>query len=358
MQHPPFLPLPEDMPNLRRLAYTIAIAAVLMVIWRASDLLMLVFGSVLGAVVFRSTGQLIERRTRCNHKLALTLGTLVVLVLFGLTAWLLTAQFGRQLALLIANLPQTVASITGSLSGTPVGAALVAASRASVGGSTFADLLGKLSVGVGEIMVNFLVVMVGAMFISANPGVYKRGLVLLVPPSGRDQVDRALSVVGQALGLWLRAQLLCMTSMGVLIAFGLWLIGSKSWAALGLLAGLSEFVPYVGPVAAMLPALAVAAPRGGNQMLLVVLIYFVVRMAQSSLVTPFVTRSVVAIPPALTLFVILGVGAVFGVYGLFFSAALLVVFFVLVRELYLRDTLGEDISAVPHGGRDAAILVE
>ena len=338
------------MPYLRRVAYTIAIAAVLLVIWRASDLLMLMFGSVLGAVVFRSTGAMIERRTGCNHKLALTLGTLVVLVLFGLTTWLLTAQFGNQLALLIANLPQAVKNITASLSGTPVGAALVAASRASVGGSTFAQLAGKLSVGIGEILLNFLVVLVGALFIAANPGVYKRGLLLLVPPSARAQFDRALIVVGEALGLWLRAQLLCMTSMGVLVALGLWLIGSKSWAALGLLAGLSEFVPYVGPVAAMLPALAVAAPRGGNQMLLVVLIYFVVRMMQSSLVTPFVTRRVVSIPPALTLFVILGVGAVFGVYGLFFSAALLVVFFVLVRELYLRDTLGEDITAVPEGG--------
>ncbi len=355
MARAPFMPPAEDLPYLRRLAYTIAIAAVLLVVWRASDLLMLIFGSVLGAVVFRSTGGAIERRTHCNHKLALTLGVIVVLVLFALTTWLLTAQFGRQLAVLIINLPQAVRNVIGAVSGTPVGEALVAASRASVGGSTFADTLGRLSVGIGEILANFLVVLVGAMFLAADPSVYKRGLILLVPRSGRAQVDRALDVVGEALGLWLRAQLLCMTSMGLLIALGLWIIGSRSWAALGLLAGLSEFVPYVGPLVAMLPALAVAAPQGGNQMLLVVLIYFLVRIVQSSLVTPFVTRRVVSIPPALTLFVILGVGAVFGIYGLFFSAALLVVFFVLVRELYLRDTLGEAIEAVPNGGGGAEI---
>ena len=55
----------------------------------------------------------------------------------------------------------------------------------------------------------------------------------------------------------------------------------------------------------------------------------------------------VKIPPALTLFVILAVGAVFGIYGVFFAGALLVVTFVGVRELYLRDTLGEDIEGLP-----------
>ena len=63
------------------------------------------------------------------------------------------------------------------------------------------------------------------------------------------------------------------------------------------------------------------------------------------------TRSVVKIPPALTLFVILGVGAVFGVYGVFFAGALLVVTFVAVRELYLRDTLGEDLEGLPEDAK-------
>ena len=48
----------------------------------------------------------------------------------------------------------------------------------------------------------------------------------------------------------------------------------------------------------------------------------------------------------------LGVGAVFGVYGVFFAGALLVVAFVAVRELYLRDTLGEDLEGLPSDTRD------
>lgn len=347
MIRPPFMPPEEDMPYLRRLGYTIVIAAVLLMIWRASDLLMLAFGSVLGAVVFRSTADVIERWGVRNRRAALALGIVTVLVLFGLTAWLLTVQFGEQLALLVANLPQAVDNVARSLSETPVGEALVAAARAAAGGSTFADLLGRISIGTGEILLNFVIVMVGAVFIAVDPEVYKRGFVLLMPRATRPQVETALDAIGKALGLWLNAQLLCMISMGLMVTFALWLIGVRSWGALGLLAGLSEFVPYVGPFVAMLPALAIASGRGGDPVIFVVLSYAVVRLIQTNFITPFVTRRVVAIPPALTLFVILGIGAVFGVYGLFFSAALLVVFFVGVRELYLRDTLGEGISAIP-----------
>ena len=344
----PFLPPPEDLPYLRRIGYTIVIAAVLMVIWRASDLLMLAFGSVLGAVVFRSAARLLQHLGLTNRRASLALGVLLVLVVFGLFGWLLSAQFGQQLARLMANLPQAVDSLARSLSQSPVGSALVAAGRAATGGSTFADLLGRVSIGGGEILLNFIIVLVGAIFIAVDPNVYKRGVILLTPPAGRPQVAAAIEAVAAALRLWLNAQLICMTTMGLLVAGALWLVGLKSWGALGLLAGISEFVPYVGPTLAMLPALAVAAPEGGNQILFVALAYFVVRMVQTNFITPFVTRRVVAIPPALTLFVILGTGAVFGIYGLFFSAALLVVLFVGVRELYVRDTLGEDgIEAIP-----------
>jgi predicted PurR-regulated permease PerM len=80
--------------------------------------------------------------------------------------------------------------------------------------------------------------------------------------------------------------------------------------------------------------------------------YLAVRLIEAWFISPGVNRQVVQIPPALTLFTILGAGAVFGLYGLFFAGALLVVGFVMVRELYLRETLGEDIKGVPRDATD------
>lgn len=343
----PFRPREEDRPYLRRLLYTLAIAAVLIVAWRAADLLLLAFGSILGAVVFQSAGRMFERLGVRNGDVALGLGILFCLAVLGVMGYLLTVQFGVQIANLIDNLPETVAAIERAVGANPVGAAVVKAVRAAVAGSAIADRLGQLVAGVGQVLLNFVIVLIGAMFIAANPGPYRRAAILLTPHGGRPTMDRALGEIGIALRLWLKAKLIAMTAMTVLIGGALWIAGVEHWLALGLLGGLSEFVPYVGPAVAMLPAIGIAATQGGPVLSYTLIAFLVVRVVEAWMITPLVNRQVVNIPPALTLFVILGAGAVFGIYGVFFAGALLVVAYVGVREIYLRDTLGEEIDGVP-----------
>jgi predicted PurR-regulated permease PerM len=344
---PVFQPSPEDWPYLRRLGWTILAAALIVVLWRASNLLLLAFGSVLGAVMFRSAARMVQRLGLRNHKAALALGTLLVLAAFGVIAYLLVVQFGNEIGNMIGDLPGTVATVEQGLRTTRVGRAVVEATHVAVGGSAIAKRLGEMMLGGGEILVNFVIVTVGAMFIAADPRPYRSAIVLLTPPPARAAMAHALGEISAALRLWLKAKLIAMAAMTVLIAGALWLAGLKSWAALGLLGGLSEFVPYVGPTLAMVPAIGLAAAGGGDLLWRTIAAYVFVRLVEAYVLTPGVNRSVVKIPPALTLFTILGVGAVFGIYGVFFAGALLVVAFVGVRELYLRDTLGEDIEGLP-----------
>lgn len=343
----PLKPKPEDIPYLRRLGFTIAIAAILLLVWRASDLLLLVFGSVLGAVMFRSAADLFVRAGIRNRRIALAGGIGLSLALFAVIGWLLAVQFGREIAGMLDNLPGTIASVERGLSASPVGEAIIKAVRAATGGSTIANRLGDLVTGAGQVLLNLVIVIVGAMFLAANPRPYLRAIVMLTPHPARPMMGRALHEIAVALRLWLKAKLISMSAMTLLIGGSLWLAGLKHWAALGLLGGLSEFVPYVGPVIAMLPAIGIAATSGGDVLWGTVLAFVFVRVVEAWLITPVVNRQVVNIPPALTLFTILGAGVVFGPYGLFFAGALLVVAFVGVREIYLRDMLGEDIEGVP-----------
>ena len=106
----------------------------------------------------------------------------------------------------------------------------------------------------------------------------------------------------------------------------------------------------------MLPALGLAGTVGTGPIIGTLVVYALVRLVQSNFITPYVTNRVISIPPAVTLFAILSIGVVFGVFGLFFSAALLVVIFTLVRSLYLREVLGEDVPRTDHApliGRDS-----
>lgn len=338
----------DDARFIRRVLYILLIAGVAAALLRAGDLLILAFGSVLGAIVIHSIAALYADHLRAPKKLALGLGMVTVLGFVAFLIWLFGVQFRAQVNVLVTRLPGLLDQFAAYLSQSPVGAKIVDAVRQAYAGSKVAQDIGGLVQGVGELLLNCLLLLVGAMFLAADPKIYERGFLFLIPPSKRPAVEDALFDVGSTLRLWLRAELILMTSMGILIGLGLWISGVPSAAALGLLAGLSEFIPYIGPTAAMVPALGLAATEGSGPVIGALVTYAVVRLIQTNFITPYVQARVVSIPPAITVFAIIGIGVIFGIFGLFFSAALLVVIFTLVRSLYLREVLGEDIPRARH----------
>ena len=230
------------------------------------------------------------------------------------------------------------------LSQSPVGATVVHSVEAAFAGSRISQEVSGFALGSVELVLNFIVLIAGSLFFAANPRVYERGFLLLIPRTMRPAIADALADLGHTLRLWLGAQIILMTTMGILVGVGLYIAGVPSSAALGLLAAISEFIPYVGPTAAMLPALGLAATAGPEQVVGALVTYAVVRLIQTNFITPYVQHRIIAIPPAITLFAILSIGYIFGLFGLFFSAAILVTGFTLVRSLYLREVLGEPIE--------------
>lgn len=345
---PRLAPDADDARFIRRVIILVAIALVVAALYRAGDILILVFGSVLGAIVIHAIAALYADHLRLPAKAALAAAMVTVLGVIAFLGWLFGVEFRDQVNLLVTRLPGLLHELAGWAAQTPVGAKIVDAMQAAFAGSRVAQDIGGLVSGAGELVLNFLLVLIGALFFAADPKVYERGLLYLVPPRYRPAAEDALFDLGGTLRLWLKAELILMTSMGVLVGLGLWLAGVPSAAALGLLTGLSEFIPYIGPIAAMLPALGLAATVGTTPMLWTLATYATVRVIQTNFITPYVTARVVDIPPAMTVFAIIGIGYVFGVFGLFFSAALLVTIYTLVRSLYLREVLGEPIPAAHH----------
>ncbi len=338
----------DDARFIRRLLILVLIVAIVAALVRAGDLIILAFGSILGAIVIHAVAEIGREQLRLTARAALGLAITLALAAIALLWWLFGVQFRPQVNLLVTRLPDLLVELDAWLSRTPVGAKVADAVRAAYAGSRVAQDIGGLAQGAGELVLNALLLLVGALFFAADPKVYERGFLLLVPPAHRPAFEDALFDVGATLRLWLRAELIQMTSMGVMVGLGLWLAGVPSPAALGLLTGLSEFIPYLGPIAAMLPALGLAATVGTHQIVMTLAVFAGARLIQTNFVTPFVTSRVVAIPPAMTVFSIIGIGYVFGIFGLFFSAALLVVIYTLVRSLYLREVLGEDIPRARH----------
>lgn len=186
-----------------------------------------------------------------------------------------------------------------------------------------------------------ILIVIGGVFLAADPGLYRRGAVMLLPKRHHARIDDALLTCGGALRLWLVAELIAMAIVGVLAGLGTWAIGLPAPLALGLFAGLTEFVPVVGPILGAVPALLLALTQGSSAVLWTLLLFLAIQQLESNVITPLLQRRMVTIPPALLLFVVLALWLLFGALGVIFGAPLTVVGYVLVKKLYVRQTLGE-----------------
>ena len=164
-----------DVRFMRRLILVIVIAAVTAAFYLASDLLILAFGSMLGAIVIHAIADLYHDRAGLSDRISLGLAIVTVLAVIGLLGWLFGVQFREQVNILITRLPGLIGDLSAYLSQSPVGAKLVAAVQAAYAGSQAAQDVGGLVRGTGELALNCLLLLVGALFFAANPTVYERG---------------------------------------------------------------------------------------------------------------------------------------------------------------------------------------
>jgi len=282
-------------------------------------------------------------------------GTVLLVLVLG-CGWLLGDQVRSQFGSIAQALPGTLDALGQRLGfAVPDGTAADDASGMVSGiGGALQQIVGSLAAfgrTVAAALSSLLLVVVAAFFLAADPGLYRRGLVQLFPKQEHGRVESVLANSGRALRLWLLAQLISMALVGTLVGLGTWLIGVPAPLALGLFAGLTEFIPLVGPVIGAVPALLLALGEGGMTALWTLLLFLAVQQVESNLIMPMVERRMVEIPPALLLFAVVALGLVFGTAGVIVAAPLTVVLYVLVKQLYVRQTLGEE-TRIPGAQQD------
>jgi predicted PurR-regulated permease PerM len=202
--------------------------------------------------------------------------------------------------------------------------------------------LGRFALSLGNGIADTLLVVVGGIYLAAQPNLYRTGLIKLIPARSRGLAATALEESGATLGLWLKGRLISMAVVAGLTAIGLWLIGLPSWLSLALLSGLLEFIPFIGPIIAAVPAILLALAASPQAALWAALLYLIVQQIEGNIVEPLVQQRAVTIPPALLLFALVAAGLLFGIAGIILGAPLTVVLYVFVKHLYVREALGTD----------------
>ena len=334
---------------IERLLIALAILGLAMLLWQLRHLLILVFGAVLFAVILRIIANPIQERLRVPESLALLIAVLIVFGILGLAFFLFGSELVEQASVLRDAIPAAWQNLQERLAGYGLAEPLRQWGQGMQTGAGLVGNLGSFVTSVSNALTNTILLIVGGIFFAARPKLYRTGIIKLMPESARGRVAQALDDLWRALRLWLLGRLAAMVLVGLLTGFGLWLLDIPAALALGLVAALLEFIPFIGPIIAAVPAILLAVLIDPITALWVALLYLIVQQAEGNVISPIVQQHAVDLPPALLLFSLVAAGLVFGILGVLLAEPLTAVLFVLVKRLYVREALH---TATPIPGED------
>lgn len=315
------------------------IAILVIAALRLLDLLILAFGASVIAVLLHALALWISRHSPLSEGWSLAVGLALMAALFAAGVWLFGARIHGQFSQLLDFLPASWDALRERVKDMPGGAQLVSSLQQSSSGDNLLSRLAGAALSLTTALSDLLILIFGAVFIAIRPGLYREGILQLVPNSRRPLIGEAMTEAGTGLRQWMVGQLISMGLVGVLTGVGLWIAGVPMALALGLIAGLTEIIPWLGPILAAIPILAVALAQDPQTGLLALGVMLAVQQGESNLIMPYVQKKAVSLPPALTVFGVVAGGLLFGPVGLIFAAPLLVVAYILVKRLYVEAVL-------------------
>lgn len=331
-------------------------------LWSAAHVLLLFFAALLLAVLLRTAAHPVSQWTKLPTRWSLSLVLVLLLVFAGAAGWLAAPKVTEQFMELRTSLHESIESLAERLEDTPVGDTIedrVSEMTENTNGSNgmWEKLGGMFSTTFGAV-AGILVFLISSIFLAYNPRLYLAGISRLVPLERRPRTCEVFTALGHTLQGWLIGQAISMAFLFATTWIMLALLGVPLAFILALVTGLATFVPYIGPLLALVPILLVAFVEDPMLAVYTGGLYMVIQNVEANVVMPLIFQRTVHLPPVLTIAGQLILGGIFGVLGFILATPLTAVGMVLVQKLYVEDVLGdamedevEEIPKLPNSVR-------
>ncbi|CDG38232.1 MULTISPECIES: AI-2E family transporter [Asaia] len=316
----------------RILRFTLIVTVAVLAIWLIGDVLMVVFAATLFAVILHGLARILRDKARMPYQLAVGLVALTILLAIAALFFFSGPQIGDQFVKLKQALITQYGQIREQMGTSTWGQFALdhlpkslggneAGSGPSLGAGLANSVTGILSSAFG-LLGTIAVILIAGLYFALSPAIYVDGLLRLVPEGHRPEARKLLLTAGTALWSWTIGQAFDMLAVGLASGIGLGFLGVPLAMALGVVAGLCNFIPYIGAILGAIPAVLIALSQGTRTGLMVAGLYCVIQFLEGNVLAPLIQRHAVHMPPALAILSQTVFGTILGVPGLILASPL------------------------------------
>lgn len=203
----------------------------------------------------------------------------------------------------------------------------------------------------GGLLTLILALLLSGYMLSGSENLIK-GLVSLFPKPWDERLEAQVEPVAQRMGGYIQGRVLVSGILGIAITIGLTFLGLSEFAVgLGAIAGLTNLIPFFGPILGAVPALIVAIAQGGLTFFWVLLLFVIIQNVETYVLDPLLVGSSVKVHPLYQLLAVLGGTQVLGIIGALIVPPWVAGAAVLLENLYLKPKLlaeQQEEAIAPH----------
>lgn len=331
------------------LAATILTILVLLFVYSVAEVLLLLFIAALFSLYLGGVTDFMERRLGVARWLGLTVTLLITLAATALLFMLIVPPVLEQTQELINAMPVLLAQWEASLLQMAVRYPMIGQMLPpAVGtGSYFDPVLERVGgylTGVFpylfsglHLLINFISVVVMGIYLTLRPGMYREGVIALVPVVHRSLARDIMGELSNTLRSWIVGMIIAMVFLGALTYVGLVLLDVPYSLAFGVFTGVAVIVPFFGTlVSTLLPALFVLGSAGLFHAFLVAMLGLVVHLVEANIIHPMVMERQVNLPPVLSILSVLIMAELLGIIGVLVAVPILASMLVITRRIYVQ----------------------